>query len=319
MPIADEYRLMIDPELVLPAEGNELDIAFWQRMVQFVDDFGDLIVFGPFAKMDFNDFMLEWFDLAYEAITQSYGNPDMVYLWAEMEKIEALGEASGSWRHIDIGEEVYAPKLGRSTNSALLEADVNYAHHSSVLTDYQVWHVASDSVMDEIGNITIVNVNSNPVNYARALLSSHPSYSAIETLSSIAFPKVLFCKETWTHIPKISSQENEYSSKILACLTALNDSAPKIWKDASQTYDRKTQLDARGAGIDCSPEKPNTMNIEHCKRDRTFHFVVDRREIPILMSWHDKFRRYTGRMYFKVDADNDRVYIGLITTHLSTK
>lgn len=305
--------LLVDPELVLPKEGCELDLDFWDRLVALLE-LKELAACGPKTKEMLDDFLFEWYEAACLEVGLSLSGPDIPNLINELFNLSVLPQKSGSWRKAVVDIDSYCPVMGRESNRSTLESDVNSTHVTRVLVYRGAWPAFDEDTIHELASLSIVDFGVGLEACARALLRRWPSYSLISSIAPLAFPQLLFCEETWSHEGRIKRLEREYSDLIVGCLTVLNDYALQFWRNTVTASQREKLLKSKCKKVwGVGPENNETMKDRKCAKERTFSY--DKHKVS--MSWHYKFRGRTGRLYFKVDDDNGKIYVGLITDHLT--
>lgn len=300
-------QCIIDPELLIPDEGYETELDFWDRM-NLIRDYEKYLAFGPYTRASFDDFSNRCFDELFSTLNSIVSEPDIFTLYGELNKLPDYHE-SAEGQPVKLDKNQYVPVYGPEDNRFVMQCDLSETTAQHVLTDASVWDRRSVGTSSRLNKVIMVDVSQSVSEYARSIIMQSPSFELIHDLASEAFPKLEFCDETWKTTKCFKGDKRENARKMADCFTKLNDFALGIWREWDEKGEREDRL-----GFNCSPENGGTTSNNKCMNERTYLFNGE----TITMSWHAKFEGHRNRFYFEVDTDNDRVIIGGCTEHYST-
>lgn len=304
-------QYLVDPELIVPSEEYEAEEEFWERMCR-VPDFRPYVTIGAYTRSAFDFFISERLDAVYLEVGTFLAEPDVWTLYDLMSQLPDSEEISGS-RNAVLDEMLYRPKYGSLDNRYAMQCDLCDSKTQLILTDASVWDCDELSSHEDLHGVTIARIDADRQECVRSAIRANPSYAALQEYAQSAFPKLVFCDETWSTTRKLVGDERENARIMCDYFAILNDSALAVWRDYDNNHARISRM--AGLGVDCTPENGETDNNNKRVAERRF-WIGDE---PFEMNWHAKLYRNRNRIYFVVDCSNDRVIIGGLTEHFDTR
>ncbi|GAA1880725.1 hypothetical protein [Lapillicoccus jejuensis] len=169
----------------------------------------------------------------------------------------------------------------------------------------------SDGAGDAILAPFLVQADQVPDFWRFALDVERAPNIEIHEVACWAFPQLTFAPGVWRQVRRFVGPAETSRRLLLQNLAGLNDHAPSVWREEVQSHVIAARMKVL-AGVDCSLESPNTHNNSAAMREREVDF--DGR--IVMCEWHAKLEPHQNRVHFKVQ--DDRVYVGIFTDHLST-
>lgn len=307
----EAIQYLVDPELIVPSEEYEADEDFWERMCR-VPEFRPYVTIGAYSRSAFDFFIDERLDAVYEEVDAFLAEPDVWNLYSLMSQLPNSEEANGD-RNAILDETIYRPKYGSLDNRYAMQCDLCDSKTQLILTDAGVWNIDELAAHENLRGIIIARIDADRRECVRSAIRMSPSYAALQEYAHIAFPKLVFCDETWSTTRKLVGEEWENARIMADYFAVLNDSALTVWSDYDNNHARISRMS--GLGLDCSPENGETDNNNKRVAERRFWLGDECFE----MNWHAKLYRNRNRIYFVVDNANERVVIGGLTEHFDTR
>ncbi len=313
--LKSKTAFLIDPELVVPDDEFIASLDFWDR-IDIVPNFTSYSVMGPWTRLLFDVFVERMIDCgSISDVTNNIIDEQKFYaLYGRISSISDCVASEVGSSTLAIPDGMYRPLMGQPENQEAIQGDLLETKAHAVIVDHQSWDGFSGGtawLMNKL--LLLVDIEAGPKACARELIRESPCFLMIQDMANMAFPNLTFCDDVWTRSGRIRNYEREFSLKMLDYLSILNDSALNVWSETTLGDERVERMDS--LGVRCSPETRETMKKEKRRKERTFHLSGK----PILMDWHAKLRHNVGRLYFKVDVDMAKVYIGGVTDHFNTK
>ncbi len=303
---------LIDPELLVPDDGQASNPLFWKRFEQALS-FTNYCALGEMSKMLFDDFISEAYTRGARAMTQGIIQDKdfwrLIGLAMQMEERRS-GPVVNS---ITLSESEYEPHLGSKESRAAVEFDISVSNPPLVVVDSNTWPGFDDNPCKLFGTVILFDVKEGTKECARTRMKNSLSYASIENKAAEAFPNLKFCDGAWDWCSYFESNEQQFAPILYDYLLGLDDHALQVWQLTQVGDEREDRMDSYH--VDCGPEKFETMQIKARKDERTFKYDGD----PIEMKWHLKFVHDAGRIYFKVADNYSCVYIGGNTKHFETE
>ena len=304
----DLVLFLLDPELIVPSTEHEADEGFWKRFKMVKDD-ARILRIGEWSK----DIALEFYArlCGMRLVTESRLNTrDLAREYGK--SLRSLKEADESPSPVpcgEIDEEMYRPLYGPDFTREALQYDLSRSISQGVFADKASWNCLEDKATHIFGDTLLVDIGAGTEECARAWLRDHPRFRAIESLSSIAFPRLRFCLESFGGLGKLRQREDWFGPVTVTVLSAINDHALEVWEQTTEGSVRADLMQSYGAP--CSPERNDDLKGKYGEM-RTFTY----QDTKLLMNWHAKLSPRLGRIYFSVCPTSEVVTIGCITDHL---
>jgi hypothetical protein len=290
---------LIDPELVAPAEEHRSSLAFWARLLDWE------------LRSEFR--LGEQTYRAYAAIAEhpptipDLPSGDFWRLFGTLASRLAKPSAGDGAGEALLG---YSAHWGSEDNPKALEADLR-AHGGDgpvfVGTVSECW--SDESVLTNVS--LIVDFENDRASALRAeWLAGSRSFDLMKARSADFFPFISFHEGAWSGFGDISGDKSANTQAVFAHLSVLNDLACSVWVECTQASDKEAHFASRG--VAASPESPKVHKDGDAMAARWFSFSGKRR----LCEWHTKIHPTSGRIYFDVDPDLGRVFVGFIGDHL---
>ncbi|WP_157497489.1 hypothetical protein [Leifsonia sp. Leaf264] len=311
----DQPHLLLDPEFVIPSDAASAKTEFWARMLGRADD--RAIKIGPATLEALQDLT------ASPPPSSAIAERDF---WRILTLYMSRGFiSSGPPRVVcktHLGDQ-YQPALGHPGNVARLISDVAaFGGESPLLlsTLPEVWSTSTSTCLECIKTrlVRLTSDFDSPTSRAAAaqawralFLDEHGNdLSLLPTFAPVMFPSLKFDELAWSHLRALNGDNTENVTKLVQHLGVLNDQAPAIWAENTETIDRQSALGS--FGITASPEGSNTRR--NTRKMRMRDFTID--DTLVRCEWHTKLRPNINRVYFAVKEAE--VYVGVIIDHLPT-
>lgn len=157
----------------------------------------------------------------------------------------------------------------------------------------------------------LVQEKDGPDFWRSVLLDEPRSIEQLGEGSRFPFPHCVFADGIWGQLGRFDGAATDVWPRLVAILGGVDDHAVRIWNEHVESFQRIEQMRAL-AGVDCSPESPNTHANAGAMRRRTVLFG----DKTVRCEWHAKLERHRNRVHFAVR--DGQVYIGLFVDHLPT-
>jgi len=182
-----------------------------------------------------------------------------------------------------------------------------------LVTGIQTGRSGSIPVVLEDGDspvdLEFVNLPDHVLGLARMLLRECGE-ADMPGLAAIAFPAIRFADHIWSQTNRFVGGLGAVRSQLLLSLAGLNDFAPRVFADETQSNNRIAKL-ASYAGITISPESPRTHRNRSAMAERDAEFEGS----TIRCEWHVKLHPTHNRIHFAVAGAT--VFVGLFADHLT--
>ena len=293
---------LYDPELLVPSEDASKSLAFWSRLLDWIDD--RRFFMGP---------------ATYEAFEKIGGDPP---------KVTGLPLADfwriyGSFVHrvllhgIDERDGIpdYTPHWGASANVEVLERDIrSLVGHAAIFlaTDAACWP-ATRKRSDSSGGVPLHLATGSHAPEMDALrhcyqIEGMSTYAELKAAAGDLYPSIKFSSGAWGAVKDLDGAERDNVALLIKHLEVLNDHGARIWRDHSVNSDRVAALNS--LGVEASPENRNTHKDAKAMEARRFTFGNE----VVLCEWHSKLMPHTGRIYFAIRGN--QLHLGMIARHL---
>jgi hypothetical protein len=293
---------LYDPELLVPSEKASESLAFWSRLLDWIDD--QRFVMGP---------------ATYEAFEKIGGDPpkvtglplaDFWHIYGSFARRVLLHGADER-----DGIPDYTPHWGASTNVEVLECDIRSLEgHAAIFlaTDAGCWP-ATRARYDSSGGVPLHLALGSHSPETDALRHCHrikgmSTYAELQAAAADLYPKIKFSSMAWAAVKDLDGAERDNVVLLSKHLEVLNDHSVRIWRDHSVNSDRVAVLNS--LGVEASPENGNTHKSSKAMEARRFAFENE----DVLCEWHSKLMPHTGRIYFAIQGN--KLHVGTIARHL---
>lgn len=232
-------------------------------------------------------------------------------MWSRLDKIPAYEESPSSLDfEIDGSCITMAPSIGVCLSSAR-----NGRELACLTTDQArrsgLCEVTSIDCLTS-GEVHFLVEESHGREFWRRLLRQSPALvTEFTEYGWLFYPNLVFAEDVWSQLNRFKGPQLLVWSILLDNLAGLDDYALPIWTEQVESSQRQKQMRIR-AGVNCSPESPNTHANPTAMRKRTVEFD----NVQIVCEWHAKLEPQRNRVHFAVSGG--RVYIGLFVDHLPT-
>ena len=313
----DDARLspLVDPELV------NTECSIWNNL-DCVERLAHLSSYkrlyaGQKTKGCIDALMLE-LSQDYEKLRGQFamlGPGEPLMLFAPLYQVSLIS-GSQPGRRVEVKACSYKPRFGADENHAILQADLDQQDIDSIVlvTDGECWPFRWRGVVRKGESLRYLHCDDAEERYYRLLLEYEiervGSYRPFIGYAKKSFSRLVFSDTALQSFVGIKEPPREFARMVLHHLSALNDSAPEIWREELEASARI----ARMAGLDvtCSPESPNTHGSPKKMRQRDYEFGGS----CMRCEWHTKIRHNHGRIHFCVKGE--LVYVGGYECHLET-
>lgn len=141
------------------------------------------------------------------------------------------------------------------------------------------------------------------------MASGLDTYEGLETFSSVAFPHLRFCDESWATARNFAGDPSATAPKVYEILSGLDECAEEILG----LNDVRSIMGILGSrGINASTESPGTRSSTRLMRQRDATYCGQ----TIAFDWHAKLERHRNRIYFRFYDGS--ILIGKMTEHFDT-
>jgi hypothetical protein len=149
------------------------------------------------------------------------------------------------------------------------------------------------------------------LHWREAIVVGRASLTDFRRMTGLAFGNLAFAPEVWGQVKSMVGGYESLRDRLVEHFSALDDHAPAIWAQYSESARRIAEMASRGR-IDCSPDSPATHRNNKAMAQRTVMFGPRR----LICEWHTKLEPHQNRIHFAVDGQT--VYVGVLAAHLLT-
>lgn len=293
---------LYDPELLVPSDEAALSLAYWSRLLEWMED--KRFSMGPATYAGFQQ-------LAAHA-PEIEGLPSGEF-W-RIFGVYATRLAAGTSQSLDPVED-YTPHFGSAANSELLALDLSDVATNGVIlvaTDEHCWPEGCART-ESVGGIALHLAIRDDASDVAALrewyeVAGIASYDELEECAERLFPDIQFSSGAWSAVKSLVGPVADNIARLRKHLEVLNDHGAEIWNGTKVNTDRIASLGA--LGVEASPENAKTHRDAKAMRARKMSFASG----TLVCEWHTKLAPNTGRVYFAVTGGI--VHVGSITRHL---
>ncbi|MGB3323298.1 MAG: hypothetical protein WBB05_11910 [Mycolicibacterium fortuitum] len=306
--VAIDVHALFDPELIIPSAESARELPFWIRLQEWIQDRRPRI--GATTSEKLQDLITE---------PPSVIGLPMAEFWKIIGNLSSrVVDSSAHVRPICENHlrQAYSPHYGHSDNiEALIDTleRSSVEHGTALATDSRCWSAdlrVTGCVECDVSFVTYTSPEDSLAHAWRRLYlnTGDQNMGTLIDLAPKMFPDLIFSHSAWSHLDTLGGEPQTIAERIVASLTALNDSVLEIWSLYQNTVDRQARL--RSSGIEASPESSTTRRSKSAMTARRFTF----NNTEVTCEWHTKLQPHRDRIYFAVH--DGKIYVGAITKHL---